>query len=65
MNYSDSDPDAYLCEPCQAIKRNIAKDIDAQFSVRPRVEPISDLKQHEMNGQSINVNGRMVTFAKA
>jgi predicted nucleic acid-binding Zn-ribbon protein len=62
--YRDNDTEAYLCEPCVSSKNAIAAKIDAEFSARPHVEPMSDLKQHEMNGHTINVNGRNVTFAR-
>lgn len=64
-SYQDEDPDVYLCETCTKAKLEIAAKIDAEFAMRSRMEPMSELKQHEMNGQTVNVNGRNVTFARA
>lgn len=64
-SYQDSDPDAYLCASCTAQRKALAAQVDAQFESRPRVQPVSALQEHERNGKTVNVNGRMVTFAKA
>lgn len=63
--YSDSDPEAYLCASCLKEKRAIAAQIDAQFAGRGSMNVKSDLEIFEENGQTVNVNGRMVTFNRA
>jgi hypothetical protein len=62
--YSDDDVDAYLCATCAENKKKIAADIDAQFASRPHTEPMSELKLHEMNGKTVTIEGRQITFAK-
>ena len=63
--YSDTDPDAYLCKECLIEKRSIAAKIDAQFAGRVSSYVKSDLQAFEETGKTINVDGRMVTFNKA
>lgn len=64
-SYQSSDPDAYLCYSCQAAKKAIAAQIDAQFVGRVHVTVKSDLQAFEESGQSLNVDGRIVTINKA
>lgn len=65
QSYRDDDPEAYLCASCIAMKNEIARQVDAQFANRPKVEPMSDLKLHEMNGKVVEIDGRKVIFARA
>lgn len=65
LKYSDADPDAYLCESCAEAKKAIASQIDAQFASRPHTKVVSDLEAFEQNGQTRNVDGRLVTFNRA
>lgn len=46
-------------------RKALAAQVDAEFASRPRTTPTSELQEHERNGKTVNVNGRMVTFAKA
>lgn len=53
--YTDEDPDAYFCAPCQNVRKAIAKKVDKQFAGRSTTPPKSAMQEYEEN--SVVVNG--------
>lgn len=45
--YMDDDVDAYLCETCNNIRIQVAKEVDAKASLIQRVEVKSDLQMYD------------------
>ena len=66
--YQDNDVDDYFCAPCIAERKQIAKQIDAQFANRPRVQAMTDLQKYDelaQQGRQGSVNGHSVKFVNA
>jgi len=45
--YTDTDPDAYYCEPCRENRKAIAAAVDAKLASRPKREHVSSWKAFE------------------
>ena len=47
-NYFNEEADDYYCEPCNEVKKNIAKEVDAKLAVRGgNRKPKSDLQMYD------------------
>lgn len=44
--YTDTDPDAYYCEPCNAERKAIAADIDKKLAMKPKKKIMSSIQAY-------------------
>ena len=48
ISYNDTDPDAYLCPPCNEQRKLVAKQVDAKLAVRISKRPVkSELQLYD------------------
>lgn len=55
--YESVEPDAYYCEDCFKVKKQVAAEIDAKFANRPRKEVVSDLQNFDAIAKQRGVKG--------
>jgi len=55
QSYTDEDPDAYYCPPCQEANKAIAAKVDSQHQGAPKEQPLSDLQIHD--AEAITIKG--------
>lgn len=66
--YTDIDPDAYYCIPCNEERLRIAAEVDAKLATQPKKEVTSDFQIAQKLGKTIasaNKYGGEATFVKA
>ena len=45
--YQDNDPDDYYCKSCNKIRKEVAKQIDAKMSGRPKKQVVSAIAAYD------------------
>lgn len=60
--YTDVDPDPYLCDPCKVIKNKIAKEIDAKMARIPSVKKKANWSDVEALKKERGVKARGITW---
>ena len=63
--YTDSDPDAYYCPPCNDARKKIAAELDKKMGNRPKKPVVSDLQAYDAQAKIFKTpDGRTISFIK-